>query len=415
YSLAFGTTMMTGNVADGSSSSPTEGNSTVAETPAVVESSSSGAAASASADSQKRKTAFRFRCASDIDLLREVVYIQPFAAPHGQTTDRWTKVATHVARIHGSGITPNNVRKRFDDLMSAFKQDSLSTLRASGSEEEYQERALLLQDIHDFMTVSNHRKREVKEESVVPDERPDSFLEPPKTSLLKRKLPETQPPPSTIDYFRTAQQNLVDMNQAMSARSGHNRLSIDRRVPSLHASSGFASSAYANGAFPGNGAVIDHSVGQVTEAQVDNPARSNGTESLNEREAPVAAGRDTQDRAANGPRVESNDEPPVININDDDEDEAPAPKARRTESDDLLVIVANAASKLIDVFAKANEIKAGEVQVALRKVELEEARLALERSEREARFVLERREREMHIEFMKGTLEILKVFASKNS
>ncbi|KDO25913.1 hypothetical protein SPRG_08854 [Saprolegnia parasitica CBS 223.65] len=411
--------MMPGSVPDGSSSSPAEGSSTVAETISAAESSSAnGAAASASADSQKRKTAFRFRCASDIDLLREVVYIQPFAAPHGQTTDRWTKVATQVAQIHGSGITPNNVRKRFDDLMSAFKQDSLSTLRASGSEEEYQERALLLQDIHDFMTVSNHRKREVKEESVVPDERPDSFLEPPKTSLLKRKLPETQPPPSTIDYFRTAQQNLVDMNQTMSARmaSSHSRLSIDRRVPSLHASAGYASSTYTNGAFPGNGAAMDHSANAFTDAPLATKARSNDTESLNEREAPAADSRGaTQDRAVNGPRVEKSDDPPVINVDDDDDDKAPAPKARRTESDSLLVIAANAASKLIDVFARANEIKAREVQVALRKVELEEARLALERSERESRFVLERREREMHMEFMKGTLEILKVFASKTS
>ncbi|ETW05096.1 hypothetical protein H310_04124 [Aphanomyces invadans] len=63
-------------------------------------------------DSSKRKVAFRFKSASDVDLLKE----------------------------------------RFDDLIVAFKEDKLNSLRASGTEEEYNEREQLMQDIVDLMS-----------------------------------------------------------------------------------------------------------------------------------------------------------------------------------------------------------------------------------------------------------------------
>ncbi|ETW05779.1 hypothetical protein H310_03463 [Aphanomyces invadans] len=50
-------------------------------------------------DSSKRKVAFRFKTASNVDVLKE----------------------------------------RFDDLIVAFKEDKLNSLRASSTEEEYNE------------------------------------------------------------------------------------------------------------------------------------------------------------------------------------------------------------------------------------------------------------------------------------
>ncbi|CAK4754768.1 unnamed protein product [Aphanomyces euteiches] len=58
----------------------------------------------------------------------------------------------------------NSALKRFDDLMSAFKHDTVKALRASGTEEEYNEREQLLQDISDLITESNDRKQASKDD-----------------------------------------------------------------------------------------------------------------------------------------------------------------------------------------------------------------------------------------------------------
>ncbi|ETV98382.1 hypothetical protein H310_09071 [Aphanomyces invadans] len=100
---------------------------------------------------QRRKTAFRFKGCTDVDLLKEVKHVRPFEAPRGEVRKRWTEVTEHLQRIIGDGITVNVTRKRFDDLMTAFHEDTMAALRASGTEEEYEEREQLLQDIHDLV------------------------------------------------------------------------------------------------------------------------------------------------------------------------------------------------------------------------------------------------------------------------
>ncbi|CAK4169771.1 unnamed protein product, partial [Aphanomyces euteiches] len=75
-------------------------------------------------DENKRKHAFRFKAASDIDLLKEDIHIQPFDAPFGQTKSRWDEVGNHLMEIYGDKITVVGCRKRFDDLIHAFKQDT---------------------------------------------------------------------------------------------------------------------------------------------------------------------------------------------------------------------------------------------------------------------------------------------------
>ncbi|RHY27096.1 hypothetical protein DYB32_007054 [Aphanomyces invadans] len=79
-------------------------------------------------DTTKREPAYRFTIAADAYLLKEVVLVAPFDASYGHTTAR-----------------------RLDDLLAAFKKATLKALRSSGTEEEYNERDQLLQDIVDLV------------------------------------------------------------------------------------------------------------------------------------------------------------------------------------------------------------------------------------------------------------------------
>ncbi|ETV89802.1 hypothetical protein H310_15369 [Aphanomyces invadans] len=65
--------------------------------------------------------------------------------------------------IHGDTITASSCRKRFDDLLSAFKKATLKALRASGTEEEYNERDQLLQDIVDMIDAAAAKKKASKQ------------------------------------------------------------------------------------------------------------------------------------------------------------------------------------------------------------------------------------------------------------
>ena len=101
---------------------------------------------------KRRKPTFRFRAGADVDLLKEVMNLQPFDAPHGETASRWEAVANNLCSVYGDGsLVPKACRTRFDDLVEAFKTQQMDALRASGTEEEYEEREQLLQDIVDLV------------------------------------------------------------------------------------------------------------------------------------------------------------------------------------------------------------------------------------------------------------------------
>ncbi|OQR85759.1 hypothetical protein ACHHYP_20550 [Achlya hypogyna] len=99
----------------------------------------------------RRKSAFRFRVVHDVELLQEVANIEPYDAPHGEAKARWSKVAENLCSIHGAGVlTSSGCRVRFNDLIDAFKSQQMESLRASGTDEEYETREQLLQDISDL-------------------------------------------------------------------------------------------------------------------------------------------------------------------------------------------------------------------------------------------------------------------------
>ncbi|DAZ95428.1 TPA: hypothetical protein N0F65_006318 [Lagenidium giganteum] len=102
-----------------------------------------------------RKKAFRFRPAHDIVLLKDVLSHSPWAAGHGKVTAAWAGVArTTSATIKVSGtdlvhdLDRGACKRRFENIMDAFRRGELFSLRSSGSEEDYEERARLLTDVN---------------------------------------------------------------------------------------------------------------------------------------------------------------------------------------------------------------------------------------------------------------------------
>ncbi|ETV92427.1 hypothetical protein H310_13306 [Aphanomyces invadans] len=114
-------------------------------------------------DTTKRKPAYRFTNTADVDLLNEVVLVAPFDAGYGQTTARWDEIGDNMRSIHGEAITAICCRRRFDDLLAAFKKATLKALRSSGTEEEYNERDQLLQDIVDLIDAAATKKKALKQ------------------------------------------------------------------------------------------------------------------------------------------------------------------------------------------------------------------------------------------------------------
>ncbi|OQR84410.1 hypothetical protein ACHHYP_13410 [Achlya hypogyna] len=85
---------------------------------------------------KKKKAPLRYSVHGDVNPLKEMIFVCPHDAPYGQTTIRWEEVTVHMREPHGDFVTTSGCRKRFDDLLSAFKKDNVKALRASGTEEE---------------------------------------------------------------------------------------------------------------------------------------------------------------------------------------------------------------------------------------------------------------------------------------
>ncbi|ETV90283.1 hypothetical protein H310_14898 [Aphanomyces invadans] len=73
--------------------------------------------------------------------------------------------------IHGESISAKGCRKRCDDLHSAFQQDSVASLRASRTDEQYAERDQLLQDLADMIEAEQCKRRANKDDKSKKEDR----------------------------------------------------------------------------------------------------------------------------------------------------------------------------------------------------------------------------------------------------
>eukprot|EP00033_Pygsuia_biforma_P004010 GCRY01004392.1.p1 GENE.GCRY01004392.1~~GCRY01004392.1.p1 ORF type:complete len:239 (-),score=48.15 GCRY01004392.1:1345-2061(-) len=91
----------------------------------------------------RKKKQFNYYPAVDIVILKEVIAINPYAAVHGKVADSWNEVASHS----GFMVSGESVKKRVTLLLNSRKKEEMVNLKSSGTEEEYQEREQLLDEI----------------------------------------------------------------------------------------------------------------------------------------------------------------------------------------------------------------------------------------------------------------------------
>ncbi|KAH8026583.1 hypothetical protein HPB51_022044 [Rhipicephalus microplus] len=104
----------------------------------------------------QRKPRKRLRIDGDLCLLKEVVCADPFSNPAA-----WEDVLRNVMRAVNRELTIRDIKERVDLLIGYFQQQDTVNLRKSGTEEQYEERKQLLQDVSDLMRDVDYAPRTV--------------------------------------------------------------------------------------------------------------------------------------------------------------------------------------------------------------------------------------------------------------
>ncbi|TDH72474.1 hypothetical protein CCR75_001262 [Bremia lactucae] len=132
--------------------------------------------------SGSKRRLFRFKPAYDVLLVREVIRDFPWAAGYGRTRSAWMAVATRVQTVlesnkgvifsRGSTLDHAIVKRRVDMLLEAYRKNELSTLRGSGTPEEFDMRYKLiaiLTRVVDEQTLNKGAMREKRVQSALQD------------------------------------------------------------------------------------------------------------------------------------------------------------------------------------------------------------------------------------------------------
>ncbi|RHY87548.1 hypothetical protein DYB35_013679 [Aphanomyces astaci] len=100
----------------------------------------------------------------EVELLREVSRIEPFAADHGDLLQRWKLVAS-VLSDHEPKLKYCGAREHVDAMLKEFKQDDKVQQLSSGTDEDVTEKVQLLQDLVMRMdeVASSKKEKRVKE------------------------------------------------------------------------------------------------------------------------------------------------------------------------------------------------------------------------------------------------------------
>ncbi|CAN7950111.1 unnamed protein product, partial [Ixodes hexagonus] len=95
-----------------------------------------------------------FTIADDLALLREVLLNNPFRDPL-----QWNSITTQLHGCTGKMFTVRAVRERLDLLLAQYAADDRTNLRKSGTEEEYNEREHMLQELLDLAREFGYKVR----------------------------------------------------------------------------------------------------------------------------------------------------------------------------------------------------------------------------------------------------------------
>ncbi|ETV96546.1 hypothetical protein H310_10257 [Aphanomyces invadans] len=308
----------------------------------------------------------------------------------------------------------------------------MASLRASGTDEEYEEREQLLQDIHDMVDAANPRKQSSKDEKAKNLERRESngeqIRDAAMTTMKKR----------TSDFVDEDDFGLLNPNKKQ-ARVGSNRMTetasvvstlVDMLAKANEVKADEAQAQHKSNELAqqkleleekryrivGDGITVNATrkrfddlmtaFHEITMAAL----RASGTEEeYEEREQLLQDIHDLNERReTNGEMIRdaamSTMKRKMIEADEVDwSEEATRNKKQSRSSSQRLTEAGVVVASLVEMMSKANE----------KKLELEERRYELDKAEREARFALDRRGREAQLEFFQGTLEVLKSLAAK--
>lgn len=105
-----------------------------------------------------RKRQFRFSVRADIDLLKLVLRLNPYGAPHGGRLQKWEQIATEL-RQSGIDIDFRRARDRTGLLLEQWREQELQLLRrsASGNHEDQAKKEDLLEQISEIERAARPR------------------------------------------------------------------------------------------------------------------------------------------------------------------------------------------------------------------------------------------------------------------
>ncbi|KAJ3096003.1 hypothetical protein HDU96_000923 [Phlyctochytrium bullatum] len=154
---------------------------------------------------------FRFTPRTDIALLKIAIHVQPWTAGHGKKASVWASMTEQFQEAMRADfplvdkVTTTAVQRRFDNLVTCFKQEEMESLKASGTEEEYDERAQLLTEIVDLMREHEEGKKErtekEKAEVMKKEQMGETIMRAAVTGMVetKRALPDSSASASTVN------------------------------------------------------------------------------------------------------------------------------------------------------------------------------------------------------------------------
>ncbi|CAM1296336.1 Uncharacterised protein g1535 [Pycnogonum litorale] len=102
------------------------------------------------APKKARKRPFRFSARADILLLREALALNPFLCDRGSQYSAWEDVSESVLLL-GLHISGRRCRERILLLVQQFRRGDWEMLRRSGTEEQYNEKEKLLQEVVELL------------------------------------------------------------------------------------------------------------------------------------------------------------------------------------------------------------------------------------------------------------------------
>jgi len=111
------------------------------------------------------KISARFSPKYDISLLKEVVARNPFGLKNSKET--WLQIVENVNALlsettNNAKFTERGCRDRVKLLVNAFKKETMASLKASGTDEEYSERLQLLTEVVELMEEKESIAREAE-------------------------------------------------------------------------------------------------------------------------------------------------------------------------------------------------------------------------------------------------------------